>query len=195
MGPRRKCRYLFGTHKEAMAQAERDPESVYMFDSDLACEIGVVEAIIYSSIKRIAAPIPRGHFRGLDKHNSSRRFFTGKKFKKLEELGMIEKIPVNLEEIVKTIKSKNFEGLGIGDKVCEWCRIKTLVLHEHHYPKRKIHGGENTHKICPNCHAEYHLMEGMISYRVTENSGRLCGNQLTETESAADNPSRCGVNG
>ena len=42
--------------------------------------------------------------------------------------------------------------------VCEWCRRKTYVLHEHHFPTPKSKGGTKTVKICPNCHANYHYI-------------------------------------
>lgn len=55
------------------------------------------------------------------------------------------------------ICSKNFQGLGVGDKACAWCQINTCVLHSHHYPTPKSANGTETVDICPNCHAEYHF--------------------------------------
>jgi hypothetical protein len=60
-------------------------------------------------------------------------------------------------EIVKKLKNKNFTGLGLGNCICEWCNIKTIVLHQHHYPVTKSMGGKDTVKICPNCHHEFHF--------------------------------------
>lgn len=43
-------------------------------------------------------------------------------------------------------------------KTCEWCGRKNYVLHEHHYPISKSHGGTTIVNICPNCHANYHRL-------------------------------------
>lgn len=43
-------------------------------------------------------------------------------------------------------------------QTCEWCGRKNYILHEHHYPVSKAHGGTKTVKICPNCHAVYHYV-------------------------------------
>ena len=43
-------------------------------------------------------------------------------------------------------------------QTCEWCHRKNYVLHEHHYPVSKSHGGTKVVKICPNCHATYHYI-------------------------------------
>ena len=54
-------------------------------------------------------------------------------------------------------------------KTCEWCGGTTAVLHSHHFPIRKEHGGVDTVDICPNCHAEYHAIEGLTEYLINLN--------------------------
>ena len=51
-----------------------------------------------------------------------------------------------------------------GLRKCAWCRGKTLILHAHHYPVQKQHGGAETVDICPNCHTEFHslIRDGFI---------------------------------
>jgi hypothetical protein len=44
-------------------------------------------------------------------------------------------------------------------EVCEWCGDKVFMLHEHHYPIPKREGGEDTVRICPNCHSTFHQLE------------------------------------
>lgn len=58
--------------------------------------------------------------------------------------------------IVEQLISKNLNGFGFGNSVCDWCGIKTSVCHKHHYPIQKKDGGKETVNICPNCHNEYH---------------------------------------
>ena len=53
---------------------------------------------------------------------------------------------------------------GVVRETCEWCNCTTAVLHSHHYPVRKEHGGTETVDICPNCHFEYHAIEGLVQY-------------------------------
>ena len=64
--------------------------------------------------------------------------------------------------IVEKLQSKNMKGLGIGKKICLWCKVKTYVTHSHHYPIRKEDGGTETIEICPNCHHEFHFHENRI---------------------------------
>ena len=58
--------------------------------------------------------------------------------------------------IVESLKNKNLNGLGFGNKKCSWCGINTSVLHGHHYPIPKSKGGTEIVNICPNSHHEFH---------------------------------------
>lgn len=60
------------------------------------------------------------------------------------------------ENIVSELKNKKMDGFGYGDQECSWCKVKTSVLHNHHYPIPKMSGGTDTIDICPNCHHEFH---------------------------------------
>ena len=55
-------------------------------------------------------------------------------------------------------------GLGIGNRQCQWCGVKTLYLQEHHYPVLKSKGGKDIVSICANCHSEFHnkLFIGLV---------------------------------
>lgn len=44
--------------------------------------------------------------------------------------------------------------------VCEWCGKESYILHRHHYPILASRGGQDTVRICPNCHATYHYIMG-----------------------------------
>lgn len=63
--------------------------------------------------------------------------------------------PSKIESI---LKNKNLIGFGYGNKICNWCCIKTVTLHSHHYPIQQKDGGTETVNICPNCHQEYHSL-------------------------------------
>lgn len=80
----------------------------------------------------------------------------------LEKYNFITK---GIENILQIIKTKNHKNLGIGDRECEWCKINTYVLHEHHYPIKKKDGGTEIVKICPNCHHEFHYLENVIKVK------------------------------
>lgn len=60
------------------------------------------------------------------------------------------------ENIVNELKAKHLFGLGFGSNTCDWCCIKTSVLHKHHYPIPRADGGREVVNICPNCHHEFH---------------------------------------
>jgi len=63
------------------------------------------------------------------------------------------------EDIKSRLENKAVAGLGIGSAVCEWCRIRTYTLHQHHYPTPRRNGGTQIVNICPNCHQEFHSFE------------------------------------
>ncbi len=77
----------------------------------------------------------------------------------LEKKGYIE---IGDKNIVEHLKAKNLHGLGYGDKVCEWCGVKTTVLEEHHYPIPRADGGKEVVHICPTCHREFHNNYSLI---------------------------------
>ena len=47
------------------------------------------------------------------------------------------------------------------EKICEWCKGRAYMLHEHHYPVPKRDGGTETVNICPNCHSTFHYIESI----------------------------------
>ena len=69
-------------------------------------------------------------------------------------------------EISVKLSNKNFIGMGIGDCVCEWCKVSTITTHSHHFPIERQFGGKETVNICANCHQEYHSLSGKLSYSV-----------------------------
>lgn len=88
-----------------------------------------------------------------------------RRLKELEDCGYITTGENNL---IDKLKSKELHGLGYGNKVCEWCKIRTTVLHEHHYPVPKSKGGDATVSICPNCHHEFHYNDSKIKLNVPD---------------------------
>lgn len=75
---------------------------------------------------------------------------------KLKKKGYLFK--ENLDSAQK--KKKVLINKGRGYK-CEWCECLTTAIQEHHYPISKKDGGTETVKICPNCHYEFHCLEGV----------------------------------
>jgi hypothetical protein len=78
-----------------------------------------------------------------------------KRIKKYINMGLLQN---NTEFIVDLLKEKSLysKNNGIGECVCEWCQIKTVILHKHHYPIAKKDNGKQIINICPNCHSEFH---------------------------------------
>ena len=96
-----------------------------------------------------------------------------KEFHLLNEFNFQEEVAVNL------LKSKSpsiFNGHEGKFSLCEWCNSQTLLLHKHHYPKRKKDGGKDVVKICANCHQEFHYMCDYKKYFMKEidERGELC---------------------
>ena len=85
----------------------------------------------------------------------------------LVEYNYIEKTESSID-IANFMKSKDMSGLGFGELTCEWCKVNTSVLHEHHYPIPKSKGGTETVAICPNCHHEFHSMESGFKLNLSE---------------------------
>ena len=48
---------------------------------------------------------------------------------------------------------------------CKWCQSPSLLLHSHHYPIPKSHGGTDTVTICPQCPGEFHFLVATRFYR------------------------------
>lgn len=75
--------------------------------------------------------------------------------KKLIELGYIDKPEPLTPQVCKEEVLKKQ-----GNLTCEWCGAKVHVLHGHHYPMPKKDGGTEVVNICPNCHHDFHYLEG-----------------------------------
>ena len=120
-------------------------------DAELACKIGAVPAMIYTT------GTYRGELNISEFEKAYNKDTIGRALKVLDREGLIRNENLEPEDIVKVLKTKSGKG-GIGNKWCEWCGIRTIVLHEHHYPVSKVKGGEDTVNICPNCHYEYHSL-------------------------------------
>lgn len=94
--------------------------------------------------------------------------------KELIECGYVKEL--NHEEFVSNVlKKKNLKNQGIGKRCCNWCNIKTFVLHEHHYPIPKSKGGTETVLICPNCHHEYHSIDFCVQINTSKVEGHSNG--------------------
>lgn len=84
--------------------------------------------------------------------------------KQIQNAGLIKK---SSRSKIKEIVQQAEVGRGIGSQQCEWCGTKCYAMHKHHYPKRKSEGGTETVKICPNCHTNFHYLEG-ITFEFTD---------------------------
>lgn len=105
-----------------------------------------------------------------DAVNLSLLYFDSDKIKKLDSVildsvirelkkkKLIEVIEANPHIVQKFLESKKLDGFGIGKSKCEWCKIKTVTTHNHHFPIHQKDGGKDIVKICPNCHQEYHSL-------------------------------------
>lgn len=80
----------------------------------------------------------------------------------LKELNKENLIIFKKHDMSEELKKLNLNNLGFGDRTCEWCKIKTAVLHKHHYPIPKRKGGVDIVNICPNCHHTFHFYEKSI---------------------------------
>lgn len=91
-------------------------------------------------------------------------------WKKLYELGLVEKFYLNEDEIKKIICSKNPQNISdikdVNLKICFWCKCTTYILSKHHYPIRKKDNGQETIDICCNCHMEFHHLVDHAFYRL-----------------------------
>jgi hypothetical protein len=73
--------------------------------------------------------------------------------KNLSRLKYIKKVKLDYVQA----KEKTIEMVGKGEE-CEWCKKRSYILHEHHYPILRKDGGKEIVKICPNCHSLYHYL-------------------------------------
>ncbi len=73
-------------------------------------------------------------------------------------LGMVTVKQIMSPDDAKNLICGKVGQSGLGDLTCEWCNGSTLVLHDHHFPIPARDGGTDTVAICPNCHAEYHML-------------------------------------
>jgi len=136
-------------------------------DKKIAADLGLSESIIYSylidnadngscylDIQQFEKDLP---FISKSTINRAINKLKSNNYIKIKQLSATDRFNI--------LNHKNMEGLGIGNKVCEWCGGKSLVLHEHHYPIQKKDGGTETVNICPNCHYEFHHLNLFIEIK------------------------------
>jgi len=64
-------------------------------------------------------------------------------------------------EVFSLLNKKNSK------KGCLFCGIDDIPLERHHFPIRRVDGGKETIKLCPNCHRKFHeLADYTFPYRV-----------------------------
>jgi len=80
----------------------------------------------------------------------------GRCIEQLVLAGNIIKVPLTSLDKFKIISAKKMNGLGIGNRICEWCGYKSTVIHRHHYPISRRDKGTEIVNICANCHCEFH---------------------------------------
>ena len=86
--------------------------------------------------------------------------------KNLLDEGFLIKTELKVDEIVEILRNKQPQKCELFNHECEWCQSDCMVLHNHHYPIPKHLGGTDTIPICPNCHSEFHRLEGSGLIRV-----------------------------
>ena len=91
-----------------------------------------------------------------------------KSWKYLFTYGYAEKYDLTEEEIVEILKSKIPQIFPNVEHYCNWCKGSSCLLHDHHYPMKKSKGGQETIKICPSCHCEFHFLLDTPQYRLTK---------------------------
>ena len=84
------------------------------------------------------------------------------RLKSISKVGFIKFEIKNKKQIKQILCDKNLKNKGDGDKICEWCGIKTYHTVEHHYPTPKNKGGKETVEICGSCHNEFHYFPVFI---------------------------------
>lgn len=142
--------------------ALKDPFCIRVYQN-VAAKIGLNESIVLDLLNRISEAnkiINTGILQQYLPFWSPAT--TSRALAKLKDLHLVDIIETDKQEIEEVLRSKHLDGYGIGNNICDWCGIKTIVLHEHHFPIPKKDGGEKTVGICPNCHYEFHAMENKI---------------------------------
>lgn len=80
----------------------------------------------------------------------------------LVAVGLLDQLPSRSEdEIVRLLRRKIPQDIAEDAghvHACSWCKGRTFVLHNHHYPIPKHEGGTKTVAICANCHVEFHAL-------------------------------------
>lgn len=120
-------------------------------DDALAVEIGLTPAITYAAILKTNTCDPKKLQEGI---LCLSEITIKRSIAKLRRLGYIDKAKLTPEQAKEMVLNK--EPMY----TCEWCNVKTHILHEHHYPIQKKDGGSDVVKICPNCHCAYHRFKG-----------------------------------
>jgi CRISPR/Cas system-associated protein Cas10 (large subunit of type III CRISPR-Cas system) len=93
--------------------------------------------------------------------------------KELLQSNIVRRKSYDPYEIKKILMEKHLYGAGVGEELCSWCGVKTIILVDHHFPIQKQFGGEETVEICPNCHQEYHILTTLLE------GDQLCLSQQT----------------
>lgn len=136
-------------------------ENTLQVDIELAEQIGLRNAIVYTEIKKAKRE------NGIDLFDKQYLSFTQRERlpffstktiqRSLEFLlskGYMTSSKINQEE-VKEIVLKNKRNCKFK---CEWCGCGCNVINKHHYPTPKSMGGTEIVNICPNCHYEFHSL-------------------------------------
>lgn len=142
----------------------------FLINPKLAIEIGFKETVVLITIKKLLDVSNNTHNSRKWIYYSYRQLkedhfpfwsinTTSRVLKSLSDQQLIEHRFLDDKDKINILQNKGVCGAGVGNNVCNWCGVITLVLHEHHYPITKIDGGEDTVLICSNCHNEFHLLE------------------------------------
>jgi hypothetical protein len=86
------------------------------------------------------------------------RYAINRKIKKLIDSKLIT-LSDDREIIASHLKIKNtVSPTDYWLPLCLWCGKESMILEDHHYPVSKSSGGNETVKICPNCHRDFHMV-------------------------------------
>ena len=142
-------------------------------DKQLAIKVGVNASAIFDYILQ---EIPEGRF-FLDISNISielpimTKSSIRESVKRLIKVKYIKEIILTSEQKHQALSTKQMKGLGIGNRVCEWCGCKTTILHRHHYPIARKDNGTKVVNICANCHYEFHHLTSELIINEVSNRG------------------------
>lgn len=125
---------------------------------NLAIKVGISSAVIYDYL--LKKSINGRHFLDLDDISENITIMSsrsiGRAIDKLVSEGIVKKIKLTSIDKYEILSNKQMEGLGIGNRVCEWCGCNTTILNKHHFPIQAKDNGTETVNICANCHSEFH---------------------------------------